>query len=119
MAPAPLTRSGARPWMAALIATLTLALSNRASADEPEPLAQMVVYPLPPATVKPVPQAVVQPVGVDLNRLGIQLDLFAAQARRQRVATSLTGVGMAGASFRPGSSCSSGRTVCLKRWSSA
>ena len=29
--------------IAALIATLTLALSNRASADEPEPLAQVVV----------------------------------------------------------------------------
>src|SRR6188768_3745159 len=83
--------------IAALIATLTIAPSNSASADEPKPLVQKVVYPLPPAIVPPVPQAVVQPVGVDLNRLGIQLDLFAAQARRQRVATSLTGVGMAAA----------------------
>ena len=105
--------------IAALIAALTLAPSNRASADEPKPLVLAVVYPLPPAMVNPVPQAVVQPVGVDLNRLGIQLDLFAAQARRQRVATSLTGIGMAAALIRPGSSCSSERTVCLKRWSSA
>jgi len=83
--------------MAALFGTLIFAPSTRASADEPRPLALAVVQPLPPAMPMPVPKAVVQPVGVDLNRLGIQLDLFAAQARRQRVATSLTGVGMAAA----------------------
>ena len=106
MAPTPLTRSGTRRWvfgirhralMAALFGTLIFAPSTRASADEPRPLALAVVQPLPPAMPMPVPKAVVQPVGVDLNRLGIQLDLFAAQARRQRVATSLTGVGMAAA----------------------
>ena len=86
-----------RALLATLFGTLTIAPSNRASADEPKPLALAVVQPLPPAMPMPVPKAVVQPVGVDLNRLGIQLDLFAAQARRQRVATSLTGVGMAAA----------------------
>ena len=67
--------------MASLLAMLILASSNRASADEP----------------KPPPKPVVQPVGVDLNRLGIQLDLFAAEARRNRIATTLTGIGMASA----------------------
>ena len=67
--------------MASLLAMLILAWSNRASADEP----------------KPPPKPVVQPVGVDLNRLGIQLDLFAAEARRNRIATTLTGIGMASA----------------------
>ena len=67
--------------MASLLATLLLASSSRAAADEP----------------KPPPKAVVQPVGVDLNRLGIQLDLFAAEARRNRIATTLTGIGMASA----------------------
>jgi hypothetical protein len=67
--------------MASLLAMLILAASNRASADEP----------------KPPPKAVVQPVGVDLHRLGIQLDLFAAEARRNRIATTLTGIGMASA----------------------
>ncbi len=73
--------------MPSLLAMLILALSNGASAAEPKP----------PAVAQPLPPAVVQPVGVDLERLGIQLDLFAAQARRNRMATSLTGIGMASA----------------------
>ena len=128
MAPAPLTRSGARPWafgirhrslMAVLFAMLLLTSSNRASADEPKPLPPAAVKPASQELAKPVPKARVQPVAVDLNRLGIQLDIFAAQAYRNRLATTFTGIGMAGPSFRRGSSCSSERTVCLKRWSSA
>jgi len=40
------------------------------------------------------PQPVEQPVGVDLNRLGAELDLFAAEARRERWANALTGLGV-------------------------
>jgi hypothetical protein len=40
------------------------------------------------------PQPVAQPVAVDLNRLGAELDLFAAEARRERWANALTGLGV-------------------------
>ena len=65
-----------------LLAMLTLASPRRASADAPTPLPKGMVEPGPKAVVQPVPAAVVQPVGADLDRLGIQLDLFAAEARR-------------------------------------
>ena len=89
MARAALTRSPHRALIPSLLAMLSLLVSNRASADE--------AMPLPKVVVQPVPQALVQPVGVDLERLGIQLDLFAAEARRNRIATMLTGIGMASA----------------------
>ena len=76
---------------------MILTPSRRAAADAPKPPPPAVVEPLPSAMTEPVPPAVVQPVGVDLNRLGIQLDLFAAEARRNRIATTLTGIGMASA----------------------
>src|SRR6267154_2687153 len=38
------------------------------------------------------PKAIAQPVAVDLNRLGAELDLFAAEARRARLASALTGL---------------------------
>jgi hypothetical protein len=40
------------------------------------------------------PQPVKQPVAVDLNRLGAELDLFAAEARRERWANALAGLGV-------------------------
>lgn len=40
------------------------------------------------------PRPAVQPVAVDLNRLGEELDLFAAEARRERLADALTGLGV-------------------------
>jgi hypothetical protein len=83
--------------MAVLFAMLLLTSSNRASADEPKPLPPAAVKPASQELAKPVPKARVQPVAVDLNRLGIQLDLFAAQAYRNRLATTFTGIGMAGA----------------------
>jgi hypothetical protein len=80
---------------------LTLASSTRPSADELQPLDAITQ---PTAAVAPPtgagahpPAAVVQPVGVDLNRLATELDLFAAEARRNRLATTLTGIGMASA----------------------
>src|SRR4051812_42000302 len=106
MALAPLKRSGVRPrvfgirhrsLLAGLFATLTVVSSNRASADEPKPLAPAAEKRAPQEMAKPVPKARLQPVGVDLNRLGIQLDLFAAEAHRNRLATTFTGIGMAGA----------------------
>jgi hypothetical protein len=43
------------------------------------------------------PQAVAQTVGVDLDRLEKELDLFAAEARRTRVATAVTGLSIGSA----------------------
>ena len=40
------------------------------------------------------PTPVRQPVAVDLNRLGAELDLFADDARRDRLARALTGLGV-------------------------
>jgi len=71
--------------MASLVAMLTLGSSIRASAGDPEP------------APKPVPKAVPQSLRVDLNRLGIELDLFAAEARRTRIATTVTGIGIGSA----------------------
>jgi hypothetical protein len=51
----------------------------------------------PTRALPPPPPPVVQPVGVDLNRLATELDLFAAEARRNRLATTFTGIGMASA----------------------
>jgi len=65
----------------ALVAMLTFGSSIRASASAPEP----------------VPKAVPQSVKVDLTRLGIELDLFAAEARRTRIATTVTGIGIGSA----------------------
>jgi hypothetical protein len=41
--------------------------------------------------------AVAQPIGVDLRRLDAELDLFAAQERRTRVATAVTGLSIGSA----------------------
>jgi len=71
--------------MASLLALLMLASPMRASANEPKPVPKLV------------PKAVVQPVGVDMDRLGRELDLFAAEARRTRVATTITGIGIGSA----------------------
>jgi hypothetical protein len=46
----------------------------------------------PVLAAEPLP--VEQPVAVDLNRLGAELDLFAAEARRERWANALTGLGV-------------------------
>ena len=43
------------------------------------------------------PKAVRQPIAVDLNRLGAELDLFAAEARRTRLATAVTGLSIGSA----------------------
>jgi hypothetical protein len=40
------------------------------------------------------PRPMQQPVAVDLDRLGTELDLFAAEARRERWANALTGLGV-------------------------
>src|SRR5579859_2777285 len=40
------------------------------------------------------PPPVAQPVAVDLDRLGAELDLFAAEARRERWANALAGLGV-------------------------
>jgi hypothetical protein len=84
-----------RALIVSLLATLTLAWSNKASAEELKPPPQPIAQPVPVA--RPVPQAVVQPLDVDLDRLGSQLDWFAEEARRKRIATTLTGIGMASA----------------------
>ena len=70
--------SGRRRALVALLAAVAiLATSIGASAAEPRPVAQ--------------------PVEVDLDRLGTQLDLFAAEARRTRVATAVTGLSIGSA----------------------
>ena len=72
----------ARVTVAALAAQLILTASVSASeAGEP----------------KPEPKPVAQPVSVDLARLDVELDLFTAEARRTRLATTLTGLGIGGA----------------------
>jgi hypothetical protein len=55
------------------------------------------------------PLAVAQPVGVDLDRLGKELDLFAAEAHRTRVATAVTGLSI-GAAVVPAGIILLGRT---------
>jgi hypothetical protein len=55
------------------------------------------------------PKAVAQPAGVDLDRLGNELDLFAAEAHRTRVATAVTGLTI-GAAVVPAGIILLGRT---------
>jgi hypothetical protein len=55
------------------------------------------------------PKAVRQPAAVDLNRLGAELDLFAAEARRTRLATAVTGLSI-GATLVPAGIVLLGRT---------
>jgi hypothetical protein len=63
-----------RAWILSSGIVAGLALSFHASADE----------------VEPVPQ----PIDVDLKRLSTELDFFTAEARRARMAESLTGLGI-------------------------
>lgn len=51
----------------------------------------------PVASSASEPSAVAQPIGVDLRRLDAELDLFAAQERRTRVATAVTGLSIGSA----------------------
>ena len=78
-----------RALTASLAAALSLASSSWAGASD--------LGSAPPPAPKPVPKAVPQSVRVDLNRLGIELDLFAAEARRTRIATTVTGIGIGSA----------------------
>jgi hypothetical protein len=64
--------TGHRALLSLLAAAPILTMSSGASAADPKPVAQ--------------------PAGVDLDRLGKELDLYAAEAHRTKVATAVTGL---------------------------
>jgi hypothetical protein len=78
-----------RLLVSSLVCAIAFASPRASAAEDVAPGKQ-------PKSVDEGPKGQPQTVAVDLKRLGIELDLYAAEAKRTRLATAITGLGIGG-----------------------